>query len=152
MGPWLFALKQATTWRHLSSKLRLHLAHLMVSGDPFVAWHAGTKETFGRPQLIYTGCCVFSHRKSIASTPEKKKNMGGVLFYYISNPRSFLMFFFEIPRPVMDEVAVGHWEASVKGRWPDFPEVAQELQRAGSGEVFFCVCFSDVFWFLQRGK
>lgn len=27
------------------------------------------------------------------------------------------------------QVAVGHWEASVKGRWPDFPEVAEELQR-----------------------
>ncbi|CAK9043790.1 Nicotinamide/nicotinic acid mononucleotide adenylyltransferase (NMN/NaMN adenylyltransferase) (Nicotinamide mononucleotide adenylyltransferase) (NMN adenylyltransferase) (Nicotinate-nucleotide adenylyltransferase) (NaMN adenylyltransferase) [Durusdinium trenchii] len=46
---------------HLSSKLRLHLAQLMVFEDPFVA--------------------------------------------------------------------VGHWEASVKGRWPDFPEVAEELQR-----------------------
>lgn len=46
---------------HLSSKLRLHLAHLLVLGDPFVA--------------------------------------------------------------------VGYWEASKKGSWPDFPQVAEELQR-----------------------
>ena len=27
-------------------------------------------------------------------------------------------------------VAVGYWEASKKGSWPDFPQVAEELQRA----------------------
>lgn len=47
--------------RHLSGKLRLYLAHLMVSEDPLVS--------------------------------------------------------------------VGRWEASVSGRWPDFPQVAEELQR-----------------------
>ena len=47
---------------HLSGKLRLYLAHLMVSEDPLVS--------------------------------------------------------------------VGRWEASVSGRWPDFPQVAEELQRA----------------------
>lgn len=26
-------------------------------------------------------------------------------------------------------VSVGRWEASVSGRWPDFPQVAEELQR-----------------------
>ena len=33
---------------------------------------------------------------------------------------------------VLDDpfVAVGQWEASVMGRWPDFPQVAAELQRA----------------------